>query len=137
MCPCWPSAARHRRERSRVAYLVGYLGNVLPVPGGIGVLDGGLVGALVLSGAHAATAAAGVLVYHAIALWLPTALGTAAFLRIRRTLDEPHTAAQFTGQASAWATRLPSRRGGGVAGSASHADLVGLLIRLGAVPAPA
>ena len=87
-----------------LAYLIGYLGNVLPVPGGIGVLDGGLVGALVLYGAHPATAAAGVLVYHAIALWLPTALGTAAFLRIRRTLDEPPTPRQFAGQAPAWAT---------------------------------
>jgi uncharacterized protein (TIRG00374 family) len=72
-----------------LAYLIGYLGNVLPVPGGIGVLDGGLLGALVLYGAHPAVAAAGVLVYHAIALWLPTLLGTAAFLRIRRSLDAP------------------------------------------------
>jgi uncharacterized membrane protein YbhN (UPF0104 family) len=72
-----------------LAYLVGYLGNVLPVPGGIGVLDGGLLGALVLYGARPATAAAGVLIYHAIALWLPTLLGTAAFLRIRRRLHGP------------------------------------------------
>jgi uncharacterized membrane protein YbhN (UPF0104 family) len=91
-----------------LAYLVGYLGNVLPVPGGIGVLDGGLLGALVLYGAHPATAAAGVLIYHAIALWLPTLLGTAAFLRIRRTLHEPATARQCPGPAPVWASACGS-----------------------------
>jgi uncharacterized membrane protein YbhN (UPF0104 family) len=91
-----------------LAYLVGYLGNVLPVPGGIGVLDGGLLGALVLYGAHPATAAAGVLIYHAIALWLPTLLGTASFLRIRRTLHEPATARQCAGPAPVWASACGS-----------------------------
>ena len=33
-----------------LAYLVGYLPNVVPIPGGIGVLDAGLVGALALYG---------------------------------------------------------------------------------------
>jgi hypothetical protein len=79
-----------------LAYLIGYLGNVLPIPGGVGVLDGGLLGALILYGAHPAVAAAGVLVYHAVALWLPTLLGTAAFLRIRRTIDQPLAPAQPT-----------------------------------------
>jgi uncharacterized membrane protein YbhN (UPF0104 family) len=72
-----------------LAFLIGYLGNVLPIPGGIGALDGGLTGALVLYGAAPAAAAAGVLVYHAIVLWIPTLLGTIAFLRVRRTFDEP------------------------------------------------
>jgi uncharacterized membrane protein YbhN (UPF0104 family) len=85
-----------------LAYLIGYLGNVLPVPGGIGVLDGGLLGALVLYGAHPASAAAGVLVYHAMALWLPTTLGTAAFLRIRRTLAQPAIAPRSSRPAAAW-----------------------------------
>jgi uncharacterized membrane protein YbhN (UPF0104 family) len=72
-----------------LAFLIGYLGNVLPVPGGIGALDGGLTGALVLYGADPASAAAAVLVYHAIVLWIPTLLGTLAFLRLRPTLHEP------------------------------------------------
>jgi uncharacterized membrane protein YbhN (UPF0104 family) len=72
-----------------LAFLIGYLGNVVPVPGGIGALDGGLTAALVLYGADPASAAAAVLVYHAIVLWVPTLLGTIAFLRLRRTLDEP------------------------------------------------
>jgi uncharacterized membrane protein YbhN (UPF0104 family) len=72
-----------------LAFLIGYLGNVLPVPGGIGALDGGLTGALILYGAAPASAAAAVLVYHAIVLWVPTLLGTIAFLRLRATIDEP------------------------------------------------
>ncbi|HEU4973756.1 MAG TPA: lysylphosphatidylglycerol synthase transmembrane domain-containing protein [Baekduia sp.] len=72
-----------------LAFLIGYLGNIVPVPGGIGALDGGLTGALILYGAGPASAAAAVLVYHAIVLWIPTLLGTIAFLRLRSTLDEP------------------------------------------------
>ena len=72
-----------------LAFLIGYLGNVIPVPGGIGALDGGLTAALVLYGADPASAAAAVLVYHAIVLWIPTLLGTLAFLRLRPTLHEP------------------------------------------------
>jgi uncharacterized membrane protein YbhN (UPF0104 family) len=72
-----------------LAFLIGYLGNVLPIPGGIGALDGGLTAALVLYGADPASAAAAVLVYHAIVLWIPTLIGTLAFLRLRPTLNEP------------------------------------------------
>jgi uncharacterized membrane protein YbhN (UPF0104 family) len=72
-----------------LAFLIGYLGNVLPIPGGIGALDGGLTAAMILYGADPALAAAAVLAYHAIVLWIPTLLGTLAFLRLRRTLDEP------------------------------------------------
>lgn len=72
-----------------LAFLIGYLGNIVPVPGGIGALDGGLTAALVLYGADPASAAAAVLVYHAIVLWIPTLLGTIAFLRLRPTLSEP------------------------------------------------
>ena len=72
-----------------LAFLIGYLGNILPIPGGIGALDGGLTAALLLYGFDAAPAAAAVLAYHAIVLWIPTLLGTIAFLRVRRTFDEP------------------------------------------------
>jgi hypothetical protein len=54
-----------------LGYLIGHLANGLPVPGGIGVLDAGLAGALTLSGVPAVHAAAAVLVYHAVALWVP------------------------------------------------------------------
>ncbi|MEA2393424.1 MAG: hypothetical protein QOJ82_1315 [Solirubrobacteraceae bacterium] len=72
-----------------LAYLIGYLSNVVPIPGGIGVLDGGMTAALVLYGVPPASAAAAVLLYHAIALWIPTLLGLVAFARLGQTLDEP------------------------------------------------
>jgi hypothetical protein len=55
-----------------VAYLAGYLANAIPIPGGIGVLDAGPVGSLALYGLPVTHAAAAVLVYHAIAFWIPT-----------------------------------------------------------------
>ena len=69
-----------------VAYLVGYLANAIPIPGGIGVLDSGLVGALTLYGLPVTHAAAAVLVYHAIAFWIPTVGGTLAYARLRPRL---------------------------------------------------
>ena len=72
-----------------LAYQLAYLSNVIPVPGGIGVLDGSMVGALVLYGVGATTAAAAVLVYHAIVLWVPAVWGTVAFLVLRRTRRQP------------------------------------------------
>lgn len=72
-----------------LGYLIGYLGNLLPVPGGIGVLDGGLVAALALYGAPVGRTTAAVLVYHAIVLWLPTLIGSIAFVLARRTLHDP------------------------------------------------
>jgi uncharacterized membrane protein YbhN (UPF0104 family) len=63
-----------------LAYIIGYGANSLPVPGGIGVLEGGLVGALVLYGAPAMPATAAVLLYHTIAFWIPSLGGAFAYL---------------------------------------------------------
>ncbi len=93
-----------------VAYQVGYLTNIIPVPGGIGVLETGLVGMLVLFGAPAAPAAAGVLIYHAIALWVTTAFGTVAFLLLRRTIGQPLTPLPLPEPRSRRRTRRRERR---------------------------
>jgi uncharacterized membrane protein YbhN (UPF0104 family) len=69
-----------------VGYQVGYLSNLIPIPGGVGVLEGGLLGALLLYGLPAAPTAAAVILYHAIALWVPTLGGTYGFLRLRRSI---------------------------------------------------
>jgi uncharacterized membrane protein YbhN (UPF0104 family) len=58
-----------------MGYLVGSLAGALPIPAGLGVLEGGLIGALVLYGAPAAPAAAAVLLYRGISLSVPIALG--------------------------------------------------------------
>jgi uncharacterized protein (TIRG00374 family) len=69
-----------------IAYLIGELGGLIPVPGGIGGVDAGLVGTLVLYNVPLTAAASAVLAYRAIALWVPAILGSAAFISLRRTL---------------------------------------------------
>jgi uncharacterized membrane protein YbhN (UPF0104 family) len=69
-----------------LAYLVGYLANLIPVPGGFGVLEGGLAGALIAYGAPATQAAAAVIVYHAIAFWIPSLGGLLGYALLRRRL---------------------------------------------------
>jgi uncharacterized membrane protein YbhN (UPF0104 family) len=69
-----------------MAYLIGQLGNWIPVPGGIGGVELGLVGALVVFGLPAVTATAAVLLYRVIELWIPSVLGIAAFAQLRRLL---------------------------------------------------
>ncbi len=58
-----------------MGYLVGSLAGALPLPAGLGAVDGGLIGALVLYGAPAAPTAAAVLLYRGISLGLPAVLG--------------------------------------------------------------
>jgi uncharacterized protein (TIRG00374 family) len=69
-----------------IAYLIGELGGLIPVPGGIGGIDAGLLGTFVLYGVSLTSAASAVLAYRAIALWVPAVLGAAAFVVLRRTL---------------------------------------------------
>jgi uncharacterized membrane protein YbhN (UPF0104 family) len=69
-----------------MAYSIGYAANALPIPGGIGVLDAGLTGALALYGISPVRAAAAVIVYHAIAFWIPGLGGLVAYLRLRPRL---------------------------------------------------
>jgi uncharacterized membrane protein YbhN (UPF0104 family) len=69
-----------------VAYFVGMLANLLPLPGGIGGVDGGMVGALVLFGVDPALAVVGVLAYRGFAFWLPIVPGVLAFFSLRRTV---------------------------------------------------
>jgi uncharacterized membrane protein YbhN (UPF0104 family) len=72
-----------------LAYQIGYLSNFIPVPGGIGVLDGSMIGMLVLYGVGGTVATAATLVYHAIALWVPAVWGTAAFVVLQKTKRRP------------------------------------------------
>jgi uncharacterized membrane protein YbhN (UPF0104 family) len=62
-----------------MAYLVGSLGALLPLPVGIGGVEGGLIGALVLYGVPAAPAAGAVLLYRGISLSLQVGLGALAW----------------------------------------------------------
>jgi uncharacterized membrane protein YbhN (UPF0104 family) len=72
-----------------LAYQIGYLSNFLPIPGGVGILDGSFVGMFALYGISAMKATAATVVYHAISLWVPAMWGTLAFVMLRRTRNEP------------------------------------------------
>ena len=72
-----------------LAYQIGYLSNFIPVPGGIGVLDGSMIGMLVLYGVGGTVATAATLVYHAISLWVPAVWGTIAFILLQKTKRQP------------------------------------------------
>ena len=65
-----------------LGYVLGQLGSLLPMPGGIGGADSGLIAALVLYGAPLGTAAAAVIAYRAFQLGLPAVLGGMALLRM-------------------------------------------------------
>jgi uncharacterized membrane protein YbhN (UPF0104 family) len=69
-----------------VAYFVGTLANLLPLPGGVGGVDGGMVGALVAFGTEPELAIVAVLAYRFFAFWLPIGPGAVAFASLRRTV---------------------------------------------------
>ena len=71
-----------------LAYNIGHLAKLIPIPGGIGTLDAGLTGALVLYGVSPTRAAGAVLLYHAIGLWVPALGGLSAYLRLRPRLEK-------------------------------------------------
>jgi uncharacterized protein (TIRG00374 family) len=70
-----------------MGYLIGQLGGLLPIPGGVGGIDGGLIGTLIVYGAPAAATVAAVLVYRVILFWLPLLAGSVAFISLRRGLN--------------------------------------------------
>ena len=63
-----------------MGYLIGSLAGALPLPAGVGAVDGGLIGALVLYGAPIAPAAAAVFLYRGISLALPASLGALGWM---------------------------------------------------------
>jgi uncharacterized membrane protein YbhN (UPF0104 family) len=71
-----------------MAYLIGQIGGVLPLPGGLGGIDGGLIGALIVYGVDPAGAAAAVLAYRVILFWIPIVMGAPAFWSLRRGLND-------------------------------------------------
>jgi putative heme transporter len=69
-----------------MAYFVGTLGNLLPLPGGLGGVEGGMIGAFAAFGVNLNLAVLAVLSYRAISFWLPTLPGAVAYLQLRRTV---------------------------------------------------
>jgi uncharacterized membrane protein YbhN (UPF0104 family) len=88
-----------------MAYFIGTLGNLLPLPGGLGGVEGGMIGAFVAFGVQLDLAVVAVLAYRAISFWLPTFPGIVAYFQLRRTVarwrEEPPVSAVSAGRAGA------------------------------------
>ena len=82
---CYATGHTIGLEALAIGYCIGYLATAVPMPAGLGVLDSGLAASLVLYGMKpAAAAVSAVLVYHAIAIWVPGVGGLLAWLPTRR-----------------------------------------------------
>jgi uncharacterized protein (TIRG00374 family) len=69
-----------------MAYFVGWIANTLPLPGGIGGVEGGMIGAFSAFDVNVQSAVVAVLAYRAFSFWLPTIPGGIAYFQLRRTV---------------------------------------------------
>ncbi len=69
-----------------MGYFLGTLGSLLPLPGGIGGVEGGMIGAFAAFGEPAGRAVIAVLAYRAISFWLPTLPGIGGYVTLRSTV---------------------------------------------------
>jgi putative heme transporter len=67
-----------------MGYYVGTLANTLPLPGGIGGVEGGMIGSFLAFGVNGSLAVLAVLAYRTISYWLPTVPGVIAYIELRR-----------------------------------------------------
>ena len=70
-----------------MGFFVGMLANLLPLPGGIGGVDGGMIGALAAFGVDGGLALVAVLTYRLFAFWLPSIPGAIAYFQLRHTVQ--------------------------------------------------
>jgi hypothetical protein len=59
-------------------------GSLAPVPGGIGFVEGGMIGAFALAGSGVGDAVAATVIYRAITCWLMAAIGSVTLLVVSR-----------------------------------------------------
>ncbi len=69
-----------------MAYFVGWIANTLPLPGGIGGVEGGMIGAFSAFDVSAQAAVVAVLAYRFFSFWLPTFPGIVAYFQLRGTV---------------------------------------------------
>jgi hypothetical protein len=67
-----------------MGYFVGTLGNTLPLPGGVGGVEGGISGSFLAFGVDGSLA---VLAYRTISYWLPAIPGAIEYFRLRRIVE--------------------------------------------------
>jgi hypothetical protein len=69
------------------AFFVGMFGNLLPMPGGVGGVEGGMIAALAAFGVDAGQAVVAVLLFRAVTFWLPMIPGVIAYFQLRKTVE--------------------------------------------------
>jgi uncharacterized protein (TIRG00374 family) len=69
-----------------LCYFLGQLGNLLPLPGGVGGTEGGMVGAFAASGVDAGLALLAVVSYQVVSTYLPALPGLLSYLDLRRRI---------------------------------------------------
>jgi len=92
-----------------LGYLIGQLGNLIPVPGGIGGTEGALIGIFALYGVDLTQATVAVLIYRLFQLLIPAFLGAPAFVLLRRKLVRADQPALVCAPLALEVARLPAR----------------------------
>ena len=70
-----------------MGFFLGMVANLIPfVPGGVGAVDAGLIGAFILFGLPKDVCVAAVLIYRLVAFWMPMPPGIVAFFQLRGTV---------------------------------------------------
>lgn len=69
-----------------MGYFVGMIANMLPVPGGVGAVEGGMIGTFAAFGVPIGPAVAAVLAYRLFAFFLPTIPGIIAYTQLLKTV---------------------------------------------------
>jgi uncharacterized protein (TIRG00374 family) len=93
-----------------LAYAAAALLGMIPVtPGGLGFVEAGLAGLLVLAGVSAGDAAVATLAYRLVSFWLPLPVGAVAWWLARRRYGpaEPESSAATTSSSSSDAATSP------------------------------
>lgn len=70
-----------------MGFFIGMFGNLLPMPGGVGGVEGGMIAAFAAFGVTPGLAFVAVLVYRAFVFWLPMLPGVVAYFQLLRTVD--------------------------------------------------
>jgi uncharacterized protein (TIRG00374 family) len=91
-----------------LGYLIGQLGNLIPLPGGVGGTEGALIAVFALYGVNLADATAAVLLYRLFQLLVPAFIGTPAFVTLRRKLSRADQPALVCAPLAAEVVRLPA-----------------------------
>jgi uncharacterized protein (TIRG00374 family) len=92
-----------------LGYLIGQLGNLIPLPGGIGGTEGALIGVFALYGVALSEATAAVLAYRLFQLAVPALLGVPAFMMLRHTLMHADSPAAMCAPLGLDTVKVPAR----------------------------